>query len=1808
MKNWKKKCKTIVILIFLLSGSISPLFDFNNIIESDKINSNIDIKNLKVQDSEWYDYVVNLYNGSGVLRIPFTPEQNEIIENITATYILREQGEYLDSSKYDFSYWQKWWIENVIRLFYRDLYTSGEFINGLKEMNELALITMNLMNLSYTIEQSEQKYEENMQSIYHLTYDYLTYTDSQFKLRVKVAMDDIFTVWWLTYARAGVSDNPPSTEGSTSNDQALYDQIYASYIHDFYVAYLGNDPALGGKGGLYYCVWIETTNFNEWIDSDYLQGYVNLTYIFVLWTCFFSQGWDMIWFSQSYVDDDSEVPVLNATRYDEYITMATDGDYNISIAYEDFSGWTGSIKYIFENDTFTSDPFEEFHFGSTYTSGLSELIFGIPEEIWKEYPSCTIMFKVNATDNDMDRSNDRRTSEWTDWITAGRIVDDVMGTIHNVYTYIKTSSGWELRPLLPVYKDIYVNDKNFFHLSIANPLNEQIKITNAILLFSCPKFALTWQTLFPEDYIMEEQTLKTFKVEKYFLRPDFTDVDFTRLEINVTFRFTYIKSEIEIRFETSENFTIIKPPKPTVVFDNYYGDKEHGYFIYKTGYGQGAVITAKFRVTNHARIPVDFYHKILAESCFILSSGKFSPVVQSQILTDIDDDKSYIVEPGETKEVSFPMFVKTEYFLEGLESWITGWDISLALASVADPSGAVSAISAGYLLVLLGLVTASRIERRYIKFSSKVEWWYLHNENKSSTWYDDIDYEILQPEIDEILTLGPSDGQEANFWSGYWHRYIAAYAYGAAFILHFVADDYATYAELAADGLIALSDLYWWFANDDLLENENYNQIYLPKYKNNNLIDVEPDNEFEESIVNLKNTTSHLYADIEAQNITLSRKMTAQKQGDYNAIITQDYALMNYSRRIVDDYTQLKNEIKILNYHMQENRSKIIDSLSDFELEMAEKGLSEEQINLLKSSGLNTTQIQFLNQTMVENARNNFLVQNFTAFMSPSEVILNDFIESINQEIENLEEGLISISNEIIEIKVEDLNETILTADKLLLKELKQLRSEVEMSYQMGNWSIVIDKSKALIELAEFAAFETNNDTYLIKYRDFAIEYGKMAEENLQINLFHLTDIIINDNQQKTFTLIAQSEGSPTGDYIVETNCSWVSPVQESVYIEQYNKTIIKIMISTIEETNVIPGGYDIYIKLFLPQTQTAIDSLITIYVYDDDSSPPNIKILYTGDGTDGNSGTWNINVTDGESGLKKIQLYVDDIMILEQDLNGDISWIYTFSIQNTLGTHQIEVVALNFDEDWNGDHELNSLIHAISIIDDDTIEPVISISYSGDGTDGCPGHFEWVVSNVDDGIGGDHDSGFSNIELKVLYVSTEGLPNQEYILTPTEIGTWDLPPYLGTYTMIISATDNDDDRTLILDSLTTKLEMYEEIIDDDVDPPELSDLEIEAGIFEINISLNVIDWSGIKALTIFINGEITEPIKQKQDGDTYSFIISNQWLFERGYSEVEVFVEDNDEDRPNDSLISFISGSFKNVLFQMYEYVDWQLEELQIFIEENLCSRTSHMIVKKLSQAQYWLSRAFNFTEIGDIPCGLCYDVLAKLYVEIAEHMIEVYYKLDRISDDVALYILYTLHDIRNNIIYVKGATTGMEISVDISYLEVNLLNLIDFIEENVKSKYCNSLVNEIRVAAELLELSILLISLDEDPMELLSSTQSKLNHAICTVNHLLRKGKISQELADYLTNIISQLVEDIQMVKDNLTLTQKSASENQVISNQILIDNSKDSNIRSVILIKCPEKYAYGLMLLLLSFLGICLSIIKQNLIWGLKKGITI
>lgn len=542
-------------------------------------------------------------------------------------------------------------------------------------------------------------------------------------------------------------------------------------------------------------------------------------------------------------------------------------------------------------------------------------------------------------------------------------------------------------------------------------------------------------------------------------------------------------------------------------------------------------------------------------------------------------------------------------------------------------------------------------------------------------------------------------------------------------------------------------------------------------------------------------------------------------------------------------------------------------------------------------------------------------------------------------------------------------------------------------------------------------------------------------------------------------------------------------------------------------------GTYTVTLVVTDNDDNTGTASL-TMTVSDDDITPPVINYIYTGDGTDGNSGEIIVTASD-DSGLSV-------------DPSG------TYPVPNSLGTHSFTFIAIDNDNDNPDDTLSSTLTIEINIQDDDTTAPFILISYSGgDGMDGNPGYFSWEITDMDNGIGGDHDTGFSEIEIRVDYISTEGLPDEEFILPSTETGSWNLPQYLGYYTITISATDNDDDRTLTIDSLTTVLSSSQEINDDDINPPEVSNLIITDDIHYVSISLDAIDTqSGIGEIQILVEGESIEPIYQTQIENTYFFTLENQWILKNDIYDVEVRVSDADNDRPNDILTTSIFGIFEITLDEMYEYVIWQLEELKNYIDENVCDRLSQSLNRKLTQAQDHLYEGFNYVANDEITCGLFHNYIAKIYVQIAEHKTKIFNRIGRINDTHAEYIMDSLHDIRNNVVILKGASVGTEQAYNIALIEIQLLDLQDFIEEEIQCCVGICLSYMISHSAGLLELALFKISMGYNIEWILEYTQCKLERTISKINSFLERGRISEDVANYLIERLSKIIEDIAII----------------------------------------------------------------------------
>ncbi len=205
----------------------------------------------------------------------------------------------------------------------------------------------------------------------------------------------------------------------------------------------------------------------------------------------------------------------------------------------------------------------------------------------------------------------------------------------------------------------------------------------------------------------------------------------------------------------------------------------------------------------------------------------------------------------------------------------------------------------------------------------------------------------------------------------------------------------------------------------------------------------------------------------------------------------------------------------------------------------------------------------------------------------------------------------------------------------------------------------------------------------------------------------------------------------------------------------------------------------------------------VTIYdIGDDDTTGPEITIIYTGDATDGSPGTWTVSVVDPESGIDWITVEIDGILV------GSMAGLY--AVPNLLGPHTIVVEAANADLDTGiGDQETSTASHSVTIVDDDTTGPEISITYSGDYTDGNPG--TWTVSVVDP------ESGIDSLTVEI-----------DGILVGSNTGLYAVPSALGLHTIVVTTANADLD-TGAVDQETSSLSNSVTIVDDDTTAPIIS-------------------------------------------------------------------------------------------------------------------------------------------------------------------------------------------------------------------------------------------------------------------------------------------------------------------------------------------------------------------------------------------------
>ena len=240
--------------------------------------------------------------------------------------------------------------------------------------------------------------------------------------------------------------------------------------------------------------------------------------------------------------------------------------------------------------------------------------------------------------------------------------------------------------------------------------------------------------------------------------------------------------------------------------------------------------------------------------------------------------------------------------------------------------------------------------------------------------------------------------------------------------------------------------------------------------------------------------------------------------------------------------------------------------------------------------------------------------------------------------------------------------------------------------------------------------------------------------------------------------------------------------------------------------------------------------AVVTIIVLDviDDTTPPTTTISLAG--TLGANG-WYI------SDVVVTLTATDDLSTFSTMYSLDDTNWFSYTGPFTIAADGFNTVYY-YSIDTVGNEELTK--SNVIIIDTDITGPIITITYTGDSTDGSPGY--WTVTAVDP------ESGISSVTVEI-----------DGVLVGTLLGDYLVPNDLGLHTIRVNAT-NADDEVGIEDQEFSTLSETVTIVDDDTTGPLIAIVhsggttDSDSGVWTVTVSDPE---SGIITLIVEINGEL---------------------------------------------------------------------------------------------------------------------------------------------------------------------------------------------------------------------------------------------------------------------------------------------------------------------------------------------------------------
>ncbi|MFX0048768.1 MAG: hypothetical protein ACFE8G_11450 [Candidatus Hermodarchaeota archaeon] len=653
--------------------------------------------------------------------------------------------------------------------------------------------------------------------------------------------------------------------------------------------------------------------------------------------------------------------------------------------------------------------------------------------------------------------------------------------------------------------------------------------------------------------------------------------------------------------------------------------------------------------------------------------------------------------------------------------------------------------------------------------------------------------------------------------------------------------------------------------------------------------------------------------------------------------------------------------------------------------------------------------------------------------------------------------------------------------------------------------------------------FENNIDVFTIYVMGMYNE--SLSEEditNLKSQLIHNTvhigdiSFLKHDDTQLKISINVEVESSPSMWYVADhidiylksekpsgkwynesathydqvyyiSNLELSDPINTDGNYENYIVGPIVIDTNTNEENVSLIVKVEYFLNFVMDDY---VEKIELFNLIDDDISPPEISYTYTGDYTDENPGELVVNAS--------------DISGLSLDPSG------TYLVPNTLGSHKFVFIARDADTD-RPDDMLNTTITVwITIIDDDDEGPIIK---NVNITNNCVyDYYDFIIVDILT----EDKSGISElfIEFNGTRFYDDNGDSQIFIENLR------IPGILYDFTVVAIDADNDREG----DQKMTQVVSSFEVFDDDTTPPTIY-LYYDDFSYQISICDNdgIIDSKATgEFYLIDEEGIILQSGIISQEDFNYTISIP----LKPGNYNLEVYTTNNDNEGDSDQ-------EFNNVIFHIYvdlegcfSYVDYLLEELKVYVDINLYSIIADNIRFKLCLAQEYLMDALELVKAGDLNYGLFNEFVVQALIEFVEFETEFYNKFNFITEEIRNETILALRQIRNFVVLLIGTSVDyvkdINCGFDIASIEVELLNLADFVQEELgdcDSKYLERLI---KLSALQLELAIIKLSRDINPDSTLSLAQRFIDRARQEVNKLLESGKISENVACSLLNTL--------------------------------------------------------------------------------------